>query len=219
MKIQRTVLYTALIGVSATLTLSACGDDETPAVTIPTTSTSSAPAATTPTTTAPNKPTTEPAPIRSTSTKPPAAEGVLSGKRQVVIKPVPSFESVLALDAKGRLGLTDGESDRSLFVFTPDGQQFLIKTAKTDASGEPSCLSVQTNGSSSLTVVAAACDASAAAQKFEVTARGKAYAISNRSAFLQVVESGLIAEELGDAPLRTTFDLVDNGEASLPALD
>lgn len=63
---------------------------------------------------------------------------MLSGTRQVAIVPVPSFESVLALDAKGRLGLTDGESDRSLFVFTPNGKRFQIKTAKADSdSGEP----------------------------------------------------------------------------------
>jgi hypothetical protein len=145
---------------------------------------------------------------------------VLAGTRQVAIVPVPSFESALALDAKGRLGLTDGESDRSLFVFTPSGQRFLIKTAKADAdSGEPSCLSIQVNGSNPLTVVAAPCDAGSADQQFEVSARGKSYSISSQSAFLQVVRGEVIAEELGDAPLRTTFKLVDNGKATLPALD
>jgi hypothetical protein len=144
--------------------------------------------------------------------------GVLSGTRQVAMVPVPSFESVLALDSTGRLGLTDAEGD--LFVFTPLlGRQFLIRTAKVDAKiGESACLRVKSNGSESLTVVAAHCDTSDDRQLFDVAADGKNYAISNASAFLQVDNDGLlIAQELGDAPLETTFKLVDNGKASVPA--
>ena len=155
-----------------------------------------------------------------------AKDPILAGQRQIVIKPIPSFESIVVVDDRGRLSLTDGEAEHGLFVLTPSGDKYLIKTAKVGAGGEPSCLGVKNNGSASLTVEAAACDAGRAGQLFTIT-RQKAktedgsptYAISNRSAFLQVFPSCLIAEELGDAPLKTTFAFVDNGPATLPDLD
>ena len=70
------------------------------------------------------------------------------------------------------------------------------------------------------TVVAAPCDTSRAGQLFTLSRQkdkdgDPTYAISSQNAFLQVFErSGLIAEELGDAPLKTTFALVDNGPYS-----
>ena len=149
-------------------------------------------------------------------TKPSTSRGVLSGARQVVIVPVPSFESVLAIDSAGRLGVTDAESD--LFVFTPIGRRFQIRTSGIAANtGEPACLRIKSNGSQSLTVVGAVCNASDDRQLFDVAADGKNYVISNSSAFLQVDSDGfLIAEELGDASLETSFKLVDNGKANAP---
>lgn len=152
---------------------------------------------------------------------------ILAGKRQVVIKPVQSAESILALDGRGRLSLIDGEAEHSLFVITPVGDRYLIKTAKADTGGEPSCLGIKTNGSDSLSVEAAACDTRRDGQLFTITKQkdkdrnGRpTYAISNQSAFLQAsARGGLIAEELGDAPLKTTYAFVDNGPVVLPALD
>jgi hypothetical protein len=150
---------------------------------------------------------------------------ILAGKRQIVITPIPSYESIVVVDDSGRLSLTDGEAEHSMFVLTPVGDKYLIKTAKAGAGGEPSCMGIKGNGSAPLTVVAAACDAGRAGQLFTI-ARQEAksnglptYAISNRSAFLQEFPSGLIAEELGDAPLKTTFAFVDNGPSTLPSLD
>jgi hypothetical protein len=155
-----------------------------------------------------------------------AGDPILAGRRQVVIKPIPSLESIVVVDNRGRLTLTDGEAEHGLFVLTPAGDKYLIKTAQAGAGGEPSCLGVKNNGSASLTVEAAACDAGRAGQLFTITRQqaktkdgSPTYAISNRGAFLQVFPSGLIAEELGDAPLKTTFAFVDNGPATLPALD
>ncbi|MFI7540039.1 hypothetical protein [Actinoplanes sp. NPDC049599] len=156
-----------------------------------------------------------------------AEDPILAGKRQIVIKPVPSFESIVVVDDRGRLTLTDGEAEHGLFVLTPSGGKHLIKTAKAGASGEPSCLGIKNNGTAPLTVEAAACDAGRAGQLFTITrqrAKTKTgeptYAISNQSAFLQVFpQSGLIAEELGDAPLKTTYAFVDNGPSTLPILD
>lgn len=147
----------------------------------------------------------------ATTSKP--ADPILAGQRKVVIKPIPSFESIVAVDDTGRLGLTDGESAHSLFVLTPVGGKFQIKTA----GSNPSCLGIKNNGSASLTVVAATCDTTRAGQLFDISRqKGKAptYAISSQSAFLQVFPDGLIAEELGDAPLATTYEFVDNGPAN-----
>jgi len=150
------------------------------------------------------------------------SDAILAGKRQIVIKPVPSTESIVAVDAHGRLTVTDGEAEHGLFVLTPVNEGFLIKTAKADSSGEPSCMGVKSNGSASLTVEAAACDAGRAGQIFSITkqkaqdSEGRpTYAISNQGAFLQVFPKGLIAEELGDSALKTTYAFVDNGPSTL----
>ena len=155
------------------------------------------------------------------------AGGVLDGGRQVVIAPIPGGESILAVDDKGRLGPADGDVDKGLFVLTPANGKYQIKTAKPDPGGEAACLGVKQNGSDPLTVVAAPCDTSRAGQLFTIKpeknkdSKGRpTYAISNQGAFLQVADGyGLIAEELGDSPLRTTYSLVDNGPATLPSLD
>jgi hypothetical protein len=145
-----------------------------------------------------------------------ATDPILAGRRKIVIKPIPSFEEIVAVDTKGRLTLTDGEAEHGLFVLTPVGDKYQIKTAQP----EPSCLGIKTNGSKALTVVAAACDPGRAGQLFTLSRQkdqngDPTYAISSQNAFLQVFErSGLIAEELGDAPLKTTFALVDNGPYS-----
>lgn len=135
------------------------------------------------------------------------ADPILAGRRKIVIKPTPGPESILAVDAEGRLSPTDGEAAHGLFVLSPVGARYQIKTAE----AKPSCLGIKHNGTASLTVVAAACDPARAGQLFTIAKEDGAYAISNRGAFLQVVPGGLIAEELGDATLSTTFTFVDNG--------
>ncbi|WP_250009897.1 hypothetical protein [Actinoplanes sp. M2I2] len=144
---------------------------------------------------------------------------ILSGKRQVVIRPAQEAEGILAVDAQGRLNLTDGEAEHTLFVFVPvrDGLH-QIRTARAGSGGEPSCMGIRSNGSNPLTVVAAACDTRRAGQLFRVReapeAEADGYGISNQGAYLQIsAERGLIAEKLGDAPLRTVYTFVDNGAA------
>lgn len=155
------------------------------------------------------------------------AGNVLDGGRQVVIAPIPGGESILAVDDKGRLGPADGDVDKGLFVLTPANRKYQIRTAQPGPGGEAACLGVKQNGSNPLTVVATPCDTSRAGQLFTIKqeknkdSKGRpTYAISNQGAFLQVADGyGLIAEELGDSPLRTTYSLVDNGPATLPSLD
>ena len=155
---------------------------------------------------------------------PGTTDPVLSGRREVTIVRVQAFESGLSL-LNGRLVEVDDDSGRQLFVPTPlGGDRYLIKAYDSPnnhpAADEPACWQVHNpHTTESLTVQGAACDAGNPDQWFTITAKGKrTYAISNASAFLQYSPtSGLILEELGDAPLRSTFRLVDNGPARRPA--
>ncbi|WP_229402187.1 RICIN domain-containing protein [Micromonospora okii] len=151
-----------------------------------------------------------------------AAGGVLSGKREVTIVRVQAFEGALSLDG-GALVEVDDDSGRQLFVLTPiGGRKYLIKSyGKRDghpANDDPACWQVYQEGSRPLTVEGAVCDAAKKTQQFSITSQGNGtYAISNRSAYLQYFPArGLILEELGDAPLLSTFRLIDNGPARPP---
>lgn len=149
---------------------------------------------------------------------------VLSGKREVTIVRAQAFESGVSLD-NGQLTEVDDDSGRQLFVPTPLGaNKYLIKAyGKPNghpASDEPACWQVYNPQTTEpLTVEGAVCDAGNPDQQFTITARAKkTYAISNDSAFLQYSPTaGLILEELGDAPLLSTFRFVDNGPARTPA--
>ncbi|MFF5173949.1 hypothetical protein ACFY3U_15065 [Micromonospora sp. NPDC000089] len=178
-----------------------------------------------------------PTPTGTTATATPrptaAPAGLLSGKRQVQLfarwrgSQVP--ESVLTVGASGRAEVSGDFGDRALFVPVPaPGGRHQIKTGKLRSGGEPYCLSIKTNGSKPLTLVAAACDTRQASQFFTFVGTGKdnqgraTYAVQNRDAYLRwnpEGSSGLIAEELADSGPETTFVLVDKGPASLPALD
>ncbi|SCL37086.1 hypothetical protein GA0074692_4548 [Micromonospora pallida] len=171
----------------------------------------------------------------SATGSPPAAgggggdEAILRGERQVAIKPVPSFESILAVDEKGRLNLTDGGAEYALFVLDPvGGGRHQIKTASADRSGEPSCMGLRDNGNEPTTVMAAPCDTSAAGQLFTLERmratdeRGRpTYAIrGDKGVHLRATaDSGLVARAAGGGGLDTAFAFVDNGEATLPELD
>ncbi|MGC4862479.1 RICIN domain-containing protein [Micromonospora sp. DT41] len=152
-----------------------------------------------------------------------STDRVLSGTREVTIVRVQSPEGGIALD--GQLMEVDDDSGRQLFVPTPlGGDTYLIKAyGRADghpANDEPACWQVDNPGNARpLTIEGAVCDPDNPAQRFTITASGKgAYAISNRSAYLQHSPSrGIILEEVGDAPLRSTFRLVDNGPARRPA--
>ncbi|NBE80136.1 hypothetical protein [Micromonospora rubida] len=152
------------------------------------------------------------------------ADPILRGERQVVLRPVGSFESILAVDAKGRLNLTDGETDKSLFVLLPAGEnRYQIRTAKAHDGGEPDCMGLRDNGSAPATIVAAACDSRRAGQLFTIEKTQKrdqgrpTYTIGGEGkVYLRAVDGqGLTAQRVGegDAGEGLTFDFVDNGVA------
>ena len=139
-------------------------------------------------------------PVSFTAPSEGAADPVLSGRHRFVIKPVGGGGSTLALDAQGRLNLTDGETGREVFVLVPTGDKYLVK------ADETSCLGVR----ESHTVAAAPCDASLPGQLFTITQRPDqpAYAISNQGAYLQVsARNGVVVAQRGDA----SYTFVDKG--------
>jgi hypothetical protein len=149
---------------------------------------------------------------------------VLAGDRQVTIVRTAAFESGLSLADGGRLGEADDDSGRQLFVPSPiDGGKFLILSyfgaGGGPGEGEPVCWQLRNPGNSQpLHVEGAECDEQEPRQQFEIAAaEGDAedtYLISNSSAYLRSsARSGLILEELGDAPPADTFRFNDNGPA------
>nr|MDT0662950.1 hypothetical protein [Micromonospora sp. DSM 115978] len=149
---------------------------------------------------------------------------VLAGDRQVTIVRTEAFESGLSLADGGRLGEADDDSGRQLFVPTPTGDQTFLVMSYFGAGGgpgegEPICWQVRNPGNAQpLHVEGAECDEKEPRQRFEiVAAEGGAedtYLISNGGAFLRSsARSGLILEELGDAPPADTFRFNDNGPA------
>lgn len=164
-------------------------------------------------------------PLRTTQVADVDYGPILNGERQVVIKPVGESESIVGVDGKGRLNYAD-VPEHGLFVLAPHNGKWLIKTASVDAGGEPSCMGIRNNGSDPLTIVAAACDTSRSGQLFTIAEREDgadgepAYSIANGDAYFQYFgETGLIAQEIGDATLDTFFTFVDNGPSPLPDLD
>ncbi|GAA2560486.1 hypothetical protein GCM10010435_34820 [Winogradskya consettensis] len=147
------------------------------------------------------------------------AGGILGGERQIVLRPVQTFESILHVDAKGHLALTDGETGSGLFVLLPgrDGKH-QIRLAKADPSGEASCIGLKENTSGSATLDAAPCDSSKAGQLFDFEKLRKTdngsptYSIrTTKGYYIRALdETGVEAVATGPD---TTFVLVDNGTA------
>jgi hypothetical protein len=156
--------------------------------------------------------------------KPAKGDGaILTGRRQINIRVDQDPDGVLGVTAAGRIDLTDTHGDRALFVLVPNGGAYAIKTGTIVEGGEPLCAGLQHNGTKPLTVVTKACDVADPSQRFTIERESAAgYAISSDSAYLQWFrygKNGLIAQELGDQTLQTTFTFTDRGKATLPILD
>jgi len=185
---------------------------------------------------APSSPAASPTAQVTKTTKPATAgKPVLPADRQfffyVLDKGVEVPESLLSAASSGRVEVNGDYGGRSLFVLvrnSPTSKDYLIKTGKLRKGGEALCLKVRSNGSDPLTVVTAACDSGDRTQLFQFDNEGRdnqgrtTYGIRNDDAFLQwnpTGTSGLIAEELGDAKLNTTWVAIDRGKSTVPALD
>ncbi|GIJ23043.1 hypothetical protein Vlu01_36670 [Micromonospora lutea] len=158
----------------------------------------------------------------SVSPAPTATPAVLSGTRQITITRVDGFEAGLSLTDDDRLAEVDDDSGRQLFVPTPlTGQNFLIKSYRGagggPGTGEPVCWQLlNPGGGRPLVVEGAACREDEPRQQFTIAAADadEGFLISTNSAYLRNSQnSGLILEELGDAPPTSSFRFNDNGPA------
>ncbi|WP_343450503.1 hypothetical protein [Micromonospora oryzae] len=145
---------------------------------------------------------------------------VLSGKRRVTIVRVGSFESGLSLLDGGRLAEVDDDRGRQVFVPTPLGAgEYLIKAYYGGGTGKPVCWQARNpNNGQPLYVAGATCRADDPAQRFAIAPApgggAREYLVSNRWAYLRdSARSGLILEELGDAPPVSSFRFNDTGPA------
>ncbi|MGK5440427.1 RICIN domain-containing protein [Micromonospora sp. URMC 105] len=150
-----------------------------------------------------------------------SAESLLAGRRSFAVVPASAPESALGLADDGRLAVVgDGDRGRRTFVLVPQSDgTYLVRAAEPGAEGTGACWQVEARGSDPLTVVAAACEPGEPDQRFSLVRQEQegghdTYAISSRDAYLQLSATrGPILEELGDAPLSTTFRLQDAGPA------
>ncbi|WP_328346390.1 hypothetical protein [Micromonospora sp. NBC_00421] len=157
--------------------------------------------------------------LSATPPKTSSAPRGFTGTRQYTIVRVGSFEGGLSLTDSGRLAEVDDDQGRQLFVPTPLGQQKYLIKAYARGSAGPLCWRVHNPGNTQpLVVQAATCKADDPRQQFEIitatSGTTPSYLISNAGAFLRnSARSGLILEELGDAPPTSSFRFNDNGPA------
>ena len=180
----------------------------------------------------PSATTSSPAP----ATKPAATgKGVFSGTRQVLLLPKNS-ESTIGVVGGGKVGLSEKFGDSDLFVLTPVGDQFWIRTAKLRKGGEPFCLSAKLgSGGKPAAVLTVACDSSASDQLFRFRQTGESngkptytirtgkdtYIIQDPTGEIAHTGVGVAAVTIGEGTpdIDTPFVLADKGQASMPSLD
>ncbi|MBU2668984.1 hypothetical protein KOI35_36280 [Actinoplanes bogorensis] len=184
----------------------------------------------------PSATTTSPAP----ATKPAASttktgKGVFSGTRQVWLLPKNS-EATLGVVGGGKVGLSEKFGDSDLFVLTPVGDQFWIRTAKLRKGGEPYCLSAKLGpGGKPAAVLTVACDSSAKDQLFRFRQTGESngkltytirtgtdtYIIQDPTGEIAHTGVGVAAVTIGEGTpdIDTPYIIADKGAASMPSLD
>ncbi|WP_306211896.1 hypothetical protein [Actinoplanes sp. RD1] len=141
---------------------------------------------------------------------------ILDGERQVVIAPADTYETVLHVDDKGHLALTDGESDTTLFVLVPvNDEKHWIRTAKADSSGEQACIGLSLQSTGPAMLDAAPCDASKSGQLFTIESKGdKKYAIKGDKGYnVRALDDEGVQAVAGASGSGTTFGFADNGKA------
>ncbi|WP_305788775.1 hypothetical protein [Symbioplanes lichenis] len=223
---RRRHVAAAAIAAGSVLALAACSS--TPADTTAASPAGSTPSATTPAAetgagSAEAEPTTEAADdgAGATAEKPEkTGNPVLDGERQIVIAPTDTYETVLHVDDKGHLALTDGDSDTTLFVLVPvNDEKHWIRTAKADSSGEQACIGLSMQSSGPAMLDAAPCDASASGQLFTIQSKGEVegkfrYAIKGDKGYnVRALDDEGVQAVAGASGKGTTFGFADNGKA------
>ncbi|MFI5927021.1 serine/threonine-protein kinase [Micromonospora sp. NPDC051543] len=175
------------------------------------------PARSAPATTASTATSGTPTASPSKSTDP--TQAILTGQRRILLHLV-EVDRDLKLPFHGELEAGDGTGKDALFVLEPVGVDFMIKSLNPDIGHRP-CLGVKIDSKGYASLVGAECYASAATV-FALSRAGKddkgrtSYSIiSDEYGVVQwsPTKKAIYVEHLGDAPIDTTFSLVDRGAA------
>ncbi|MFG1838147.1 serine/threonine protein kinase [Micromonospora sp. NPDC049175] len=161
-------------------------------------------------------------PAATTPTKPPSAaadptEAILAGQRRILVHVV-EIDRDLSLPSDGEIAVGGGTGKDALFVLEPVGVNFMIKSTNPEIAHRP-CLGVERDGEGDKSLVGADCRPTKATL-FAISPEGRddkgrtSYVISNTE--YGVVQwsptlSEIYVEFMGDAPVDTTFSLVDRG--------
>ncbi|MET8255897.1 serine/threonine-protein kinase [Micromonospora sp. NPDC005205] len=167
--------------------------------------------AATPSTPASGKPSASP----SASVDP--AQAMLAGQRRVLLHVV-EIDRDLSLPSHGEVEVGKGTGKDALFVLVPVGVDYMIKSVNPEIAHRP-CLGVKVDSEGYSALVGADCRPSKATL-FTLYREGNddkgrpAYGIVNDEhgpVQWSPTKSEIFVEFLGDAPLNTTFSLVDRG--------
>ncbi|MCG5468961.1 protein kinase [Micromonospora sp. LAH09] len=165
-------------------------------------------------------PTAAPTSKTTTGTPPPAADStraILAGQRRILVHVV-EIDRDLSLVLGEAVSVGDGTGPDALFALEPVGVDYMIKSLNPDVVHLP-CLGVKIDADGDKSLVNTECEISAATL-FGISPEGKddkgrtSYAIvSEKYGVVQWSPSqkNIYVEFMGDAPLSTTFSLVDRG--------
>ncbi|MFC8846742.1 MULTISPECIES: serine/threonine protein kinase [unclassified Micromonospora] len=168
---------------------------------------------------------TAPAPGSGTPTGSPSSaeadrtRAMLAGQRRILLHVV-EIDRDLSLPYDGKVHVGDGTGRDALFVLEPVGVDYMIKSLNPDIAHQP-CLGVKIDSAGYASLVGAECHPTDATL-FGLTLEGKddkgrpSYSIaSEKYGMVQWSPSQkeIYVELLGDAPIGTTFSLVDRGAA------
>ncbi|MGW3785108.1 serine/threonine protein kinase [Micromonospora chokoriensis] len=142
---------------------------------------------------------------------------MLTGQRRFLLHVV-EIDRDLSLPSHGELEVGDGTGKDALFVLEPVGVDYMIKSVNPDIAHRP-CLGVKLDAKGYKSLVGAECYATAATL-FGIAREGKddkgrtSYSLINEEHGVvqwSPTKKEIYVEFLGDAPIDTTFSLVDRG--------
>ncbi|MEU4472633.1 serine/threonine-protein kinase [Micromonospora sp. NPDC023888] len=157
-----------------------------------------------------------PAPATPTAAADPT-DAILAGQRRILLHVV-EIDRDLSLPSHGELEVGDGTGKDALFVLEPVGVDFMIKSVNPEIAHRP-CLGVKRDAEGNKSLVGADCRPTKATL-FAISREGRddkgrtSYAILNDEygpVQWSPTKREIYVEFLGDAPLDTTFSLVDRG--------
>ncbi|MFE9191907.1 serine/threonine protein kinase [Micromonospora sp. NPDC007208] len=156
-------------------------------------------------------------PTASPSASVDPTRAMLAGQRRFLLHAV-EIDRDLSLPSHGELEVGDGTGKDALFVLEPVGVDYMIKSVNPDIAHRP-CLGVKLDSEGNKSLVGAECHPTKATL-FAISREGRddkgrtSYAITNDEygpVQWSPTKKEIYVEFLGDAPLDTTFSLVDRG--------